>query len=51
MLKNKYKDLQKINSNIKDNINNNMKFQGMKKISNIEGIKIPEKMQKKIYLN
>ena len=47
MLKNKYKDLQKINSNIKDNINNNIKFQGMKKISNIEGIKIPEKMQKK----
>ncbi len=47
MLKNKYKDLQKINSNIKDNINNNIKFQGMKKMSNIEGIKIAEKMQKK----
>ena len=47
MLKNKYKDLQKINSNVKDNINNNIKFQGMKKMSNIEGIKIAEKMQKK----
>jgi len=47
MLKNKFKDLQKINSNIKDNITNNIKYQGIKKMTNIEGIKIAEKIQKK----
>jgi len=47
MMKNKFKDLQKINSNIKDNITNNIKYQGIKKMTNIEGIKIAEKIQKK----
>jgi len=47
MMKNKFKDFQKINSNIKDNITNNIKYQGIKKMTNIEGIKIAEKIQKK----
>ena len=47
MLKNKFKDLQKINSNIKDNLSNNMKYQGIKKMNNIDNMKIPEKIPKK----
>ena len=47
MIKNKFKDLQKINSNIKDNITNNIKYQGIKKMNNIDNMKIPEKIQKK----
>jgi len=47
MMKNKFKDLQKINSNIKDNITNIINYQGIKKMTNIEGIKIAEKIQKK----
>ena len=47
MLKNKLKDLQKINPNLKDNINNNIKYQGIKKLTNIDNAKIQEKIQKK----
>ena len=47
MLKNKFKDLQKINSNIKDNLTNNTKYQGIKKMNNIDNMKIPEKIPKK----
>jgi len=46
-LKNKLKDLQKINPNLKDNINNNIKYQGIKKLTNIDNAKIQEKIQKK----
>jgi hypothetical protein len=47
MFKNKLKDIQKINPNIKDNITNNIKYQGNKKIANIDNKKIQEKIQKK----
>ena len=47
MLKNKLKDFQKINPNLKDNINNNIKYQGIKKLTNIDNAKIQEKIQKK----
>ena len=47
MLKNKLKDLQKITPNLKDNITNNIKYQGIKKISNIDNMKTQEKIQKK----
>ena len=47
MIKNKLKDLQKINPNLKDNITNNIKYQGIKKMVNIDNMKIPEKIQKK----
>ena len=45
MLKNK---LQKITPNLKDNITNNIKYQGMKKMTN-DNMKTQEKAQKKIY--
>ena len=44
MLKNK---LQKITPNLKDNITNNIKHQGMKKMANIDNMKTQEKIQKK----
>ena len=47
MIKNKFKDLQKLNSNIKDNLTNNIKYQGIKKLNNIDNMKMPEKIQKK----
>ena len=47
MLKNKLKDFQKINPNLKDNITNNIKYQTIKKIGNIDNAKIPEKVPKK----
>ena len=47
MLKNKLKDLQRINPNLKDNITNNNNYQGIKKMANIDNMKIPEKIQKK----
>ena len=47
MLKNKLKDLQKITPSLKDNITNNIKYQGIKKISNIDNMKTQEKIQKK----
>ena len=47
MLKNKFKDLQKINPNLKDNITNNIKYQGIKKMTNVDNMKIPEKISKK----
>ena len=47
MLKNKFKDLQKLNPNLKDNIANNIKYQGIKKMANVDNMKIPEKIQKK----
>ena len=47
MLKNKLKDFQKINPNLKDNITNNIKYQAIKKIGNIDNAKIPEKVPKK----
>ena len=42
MLKNKLKDFQKINPNLKDNLSNNIKYQSIKKIGNIDNAKIPE---------
>jgi len=47
MLKNKLKDLQKITPSLKDNLTNNIKFQGIKKIANIDNMKTQEKIQKK----
>ena len=47
MLKHKFKDLQKLNPNLKDNITNNIKYQGIKKITNVDNMKIPEKISKK----
>jgi serine/threonine protein phosphatase PrpC len=47
MFKNKLKDIQKQNPNIKDNISINIKYQGIKKLTNIDNIKIAEKIQKK----
>ena len=47
MLKNKLKDFQKINPNLKDNISNNIKYQTIKKIGSIDNTKIQEKNQKK----
>jgi len=47
MLKNKLKDFQKINPNLKDNLSNNIKYQSIKKIGNIDNAKIPEKVPKK----
>ena len=47
MLKNKLKDFQKINPNLKDNLTNNIKYQTIKKIGNIDNAKIPEKVPKK----
>ena len=47
MLKNKLKDFQKINPNLKDNLTNNIKYQTMKKIGNLDNAKIQEKVQKK----
>ena len=47
MLKNKLKDFQKINPNLKDNLTNNIKYQTIKKIGNIDSAKIPEKVPKK----
>jgi len=47
MLKNKLKDFQKINPNLKDNLTNNIKYQTIKKIVNIDNAKIPEKVPKK----
>ena len=47
MLKNKLKDIQKINPNIKDNITHNIKYQTIKKMTNFDNAKIPEKLQKK----
>ena len=47
MLKNKLKDFQKINPNLKDNLTNNIKYQAIKKIGNIDNAKIPEKVPKK----
>ena len=47
MLKNKLKDLQKINQNLKDNLTNNIKYQTIKKIGNIDNAKMPEKVPKK----
>ena len=47
MLKNKFKDLQKLNPNLKDNITNNIKYQGIKKITNVDNMKIAEKIPKK----
>ena len=47
MLKNKLKDLQRISPNLKDTITNNNKYQGIKKMTNIDNMKIPEKLQKK----
>ena len=44
MLKNK---LQKITPNLKDNITNNIKYQGIKKIANIDNMKTQEKIPKK----
>ena len=44
MLKNK---LQKITPSLKDNIANNIKYQGMKKITNTDNMKTQEKIQKK----
>ena len=41
------KKLQKITPNLKDNIANNIKYQGMKKITNIDNMKTQEKIQKK----
>ena len=48
MIKNKLKDLQKINPNLKDNITNNIKYQGIKKMVNIDNMKIPEKIKKNL---
>ena len=47
MLKNKLKDIQKINPNIKDNITHNIKYQTIKKMTNFDNTKIPEKLPKK----
>ena len=47
MLKNKLKDFQKINPNLKDNLTNNIKYQTIKKIGNLDNTKIQEKVQKK----
>ena len=47
MLKSKLKDFQKINPNLKDNLTNNIKYQTIKKIGNIDNAKIPEKVPKK----
>ena len=47
MLKNKLKDFQKINPNLKDNLTNNIKYQTIKKIGNIDNAKIQEKVPKK----
>ena len=47
MLKNKLKEFQKINPNLKDNITHNIKYQTIKKMTNFDNEKIPEKLQKK----
>ena len=47
MLKNKLKDFQKINPNLKDNLTNNIKFQTIKKLTNIDNSKTQEKISKK----
>ena len=47
MLKNKLKEFQKINPNLKDNITHNIKYQTIKKMTNFDNAKIPEKLQKK----
>ena len=47
MFKNKLKDLQKINPNLKDNKTNNIKYQGIKKMTNIDNMKMQEKIPKK----
>ena len=47
MIKNKLKDLQRIIPNLKNNITNNNKYQGIKIMTNIDNMKIPEKVQKK----
>ena len=47
MLKNKLKEFQKINPNLKDNITHNIKYQTIKKMTNFDNTKIPEKLPKK----
>ena len=47
MLKNKLKDFQKINPNLKDNMTHNVKYQTIKKMTNFDNAKIPEKIPKK----
>ena len=47
MLKSKLKDFQKINSNLKDNLTSNIKYQPLKKITNVDNTKIQEKIPKK----
>ena len=47
MLKNKLKEFQKINPNLKDNITHNIKYKTIKKMTNFDNAKIPEKLQKK----
>ena len=47
MIKNKLKDFQKINPNLKDNLTHNIKFQTIKKMTNFDNAKIPEKAPKK----
>ena len=49
MLKNKLKDLQRISPKLKDNITTNIKYQGIKKMTNnIDNMKIPEKIKKNL---
>ena len=47
MLKNKLKDYQKINPNLKDNMTHNIKYQTIKKMTNFDNVKIQEKVPKK----
>ena len=47
MLKNKLKDLQKLNSGLKESLVNNIKYKGIKKLSNGDNMKIAEKIPKK----
>ena len=47
MLKPKLKDFQKINSNLKDNLTSNIKYQPLKKNTNVDNTKIQEKIPKK----
>ena len=47
MLKNKLKDFQKINPNLKDNITHNAKYQTIKKLTNFDNAKTQEKIPKK----
>ena len=47
MLKNKLKDFQKINPNLKENLTHNIKYQTIKKMTNFDNTKMPEKVPKK----